>query len=135
MFSFHDINKDDENIIAFAEMIKSRLVPSCVFGKDQSSTYEFYNPLVSARQLGFGQLPICLYFSNLIKPQEVVPNGTHYQSLLDMIPYSSTVNLDSWKFATFTSPLFNIWWEQWCDHLFCVSPKPYCEKLDPAYND
>jgi hypothetical protein len=43
-FNFDDINKDDENIIASVEMIKQRLLPSCVFGKDQSTTYEFYNP-------------------------------------------------------------------------------------------
>jgi hypothetical protein len=70
-FDFDDINKDDENKIAFVEMIKPRLLPSCVFAKDQSTTYEFYNPSVSARQLGFGQLSIGLYFSNLITPREV----------------------------------------------------------------
>jgi hypothetical protein len=103
------------------EMIKPGLLPSSVFGKDQSATYEFYNPSVSTRQLGFGQLPIGLYFSNFIKLREVIPNGTHYQCLLDLILDSSTINL------------FNIWWAEWCDHLFYVSPKLYCEKLDPAY--
>jgi hypothetical protein len=61
IFSFADLHEDDENMMVFVEMIKTRLLPSCVFGKDPSSTYEFYNPLVSARQLGFGQLPIGLY--------------------------------------------------------------------------
>jgi hypothetical protein len=26
------------------EIIKPGLLPSCVFGKDQSATYEFYSP-------------------------------------------------------------------------------------------
>jgi hypothetical protein len=50
---------------------------------------------VSARQLGYGQLPIGLYFSNLIKPWEVIPSGTYYQLLLDLVPDSSTIDLDS----------------------------------------
>jgi hypothetical protein len=50
------------------EIIKLGILPSCVFGKDQSASYEFYNPSVSARQLGFSQLLIGLYFSNLVKP-------------------------------------------------------------------
>jgi hypothetical protein len=40
-------------MIIFEEMIKPRLLPSYVFGKDQSTTYEFFNSLVSAFQLGF----------------------------------------------------------------------------------
>jgi hypothetical protein len=115
-------------------MIKPGFLPSCVFGKDQSDTYEFYNPSVCARQLGFGQLSIGLYFSNLIKPPEIIPSGTSYQRLLDRVPDSATVDLDSWRFSGFSSPLFNIWWAEWCDHLFCISPRIYCEKLDPAYH-
>jgi hypothetical protein len=66
--SFDDLHEDDENRLGFVEMIKPGLLPSCIFGKDPSATYEFYNRLVSARQLGYVQLPIGLYFSNLIKP-------------------------------------------------------------------
>jgi hypothetical protein len=77
-FNFDDIHKDDEDKIAFVEIIKPGLLPSCVFGKDQSATYEFYNPSVCARQLGFGQLPLGLYFSDLIKPREIIPSGTCY---------------------------------------------------------
>jgi hypothetical protein len=125
LFSFDDIHKDDENRIFFVEIIKPGLLPSCVFSKDQSSTYEFYNPSTSARQLGFGRLPIGFYFTNLIKPQEIIPNNIHYWRLLDLVPDSATIDLDSWKFSSFSSRLFNIWWAEWYDHLFCVSPKIY----------
>jgi hypothetical protein len=77
-FNFDDIHKDDEDRIAFIEIIKLGLLPYCVFGKDQSATCEFYNPSVCARQLGFGQLPIGLYFSELTKPREIIPSGTCY---------------------------------------------------------
>jgi hypothetical protein len=38
LFSFDDIHKDDENRIAWVEIIKPRILPSCVFGKDQLTT-------------------------------------------------------------------------------------------------
>jgi hypothetical protein len=50
---------------------------------------------VCARQLGFGQLPIGLYFSYLIKPREIIPSGTYYERFLDRVPNSATVDLDS----------------------------------------
>jgi hypothetical protein len=101
------------------------------FGKDQSTTYDFYNPSVSARQLGFGQLPIGLYFSDLIKPRETIPNNIQYRRFLDQVPDSATINHDSWMFSGFFSPLLNIWWAEWYDPFLCVSPRIYCENLDP----
>jgi hypothetical protein len=126
-FNFDDIHKDDEDKIAFVEIIIPGLLPSRVFGKDQSATYEFYNPSVCARQLGFGQLPIGLYFSDLIT-REIIPSGTCGSG-----PDSATIDLDSWRFSSFSSPLFNVWWAEWCDHLFCVSARIYYEQLDPDY--
>jgi hypothetical protein len=41
MFKFDDIISDDGNRMVFEEIIKPGLLPSCVFGKDQSATYEF----------------------------------------------------------------------------------------------
>jgi hypothetical protein len=49
LFSFDDIHRDDENRVAFVEIIKPGNLPSCVFGKNQLTSYEFYNPSVSAR--------------------------------------------------------------------------------------
>jgi hypothetical protein len=54
--------------------------------------------------LGFGQLLIGLYFSNLIKPREIIPDNIHYRRLLDRVPDSTTINLDSWKFSSFFLP-------------------------------
>jgi hypothetical protein len=41
LFSFDDIHRDDENRITFVEIIKPGILPSCVFGKYHSATYEF----------------------------------------------------------------------------------------------
>jgi hypothetical protein len=65
-FSFDDIHNDDEDRIIFVEIIKPGLLPSCGFGKDQSATYEFYNPSVCARKLGFSLVSCQLTFSSII---------------------------------------------------------------------
>jgi hypothetical protein len=83
LFYFDDIHRDDENRIAFVEIIKPGILPSYVYGKDQPASYEFCNPSVSARQLGFGQLSIGLYFSDLVKPREIIPDDIHYCRLID----------------------------------------------------
>jgi hypothetical protein len=63
-FNFDNIHRDDDNRIAFVEMIKSGFLPSCVFGKDQSATYEFYNPSVCTRPLGLSSCRLA--FTSLI---------------------------------------------------------------------
>jgi hypothetical protein len=89
---------------------------------------------VCAHQLEFGQLLIDLYFYDLIKPREIIPSGTCYQRLLDRVLDSSTIDLASWRFSSFISSLFNVWWAEWCDHLFRVSLRIYCEKLEFLYH-
>jgi hypothetical protein len=96
LFNFDDIHRDAENRIAFVEIIKPGILPSCAFGKDHPASYEFYNPSISDHQLGFGQLLIGLYFFDLVKPREIIPDDIHYRRLLDWVPDSSTINLDSW---------------------------------------
>jgi hypothetical protein len=39
LFSFDDILRDDENMIAFVEIIKPGILPSCVFGKYQHTSH------------------------------------------------------------------------------------------------
>jgi hypothetical protein len=44
----------------------------------------------------------------MIKPRDINPSGSCYQCRLDRVPNSATINLDSWKFLGFSSPLFNV---------------------------
>ena len=129
LFNFDDITFDDDTRVIFETIIKPGLLSATFFGKDQLATYEFYSPSVVAHQLGFGQLPIGLYFSDLIKLREAIPDPVHYCLLRSLIPSSATVDLDTWRFQPFSSSLFNTWWTEWAEHLFCVSPKTYCVKL------
>jgi hypothetical protein len=40
-------------------------------------------------------LPIGLYFFNLIKPWEIISKNIHYRRLLDWVPDSAAINLES----------------------------------------
>ncbi|KAM0849571.1 hypothetical protein ACQ4PT_053643 [Festuca glaucescens] len=133
IFQFEDVTTDDYSRMLFEHMIKPFLLPSNFFGT-LPGTYEFYNPSVAARQLCFGQLPIGLYFENLIRPREIIPiSGLYYSQLRKYNPDSATINLDGWKCSSFTPHVFRVWWAEWCEHLFCVSAAVYCEKLNPNY--
>lgn len=114
IFRLEDVTSVDHNRILFEHIIKPCLLPFNFFGS-QSPSYEFYNPSSSAHQLGFGQLPIGLYFKDLIKPKEIIPNGVYFDRLKNLNPDSSTVVLDGWNNFHFTSPAFKTWWSEWSE--------------------
>jgi hypothetical protein len=45
-------------------------------------SYEFYNPSIAARQLGFGQLPPKLFFADKLKPREAISSGIEFSRIL-----------------------------------------------------
>ena len=61
-FQLESWKTDEEATKIMKEIISSRILPiNFTAGKDIPS-YEFYNPSVAARQLGFGQVPPSLFF-------------------------------------------------------------------------
>jgi hypothetical protein len=75
------LNKDNDMMMA---IITRRAIPVNNFGsgKNTNTTYEFYNPSELARQLAFGQLPIKLYYADVVKPREVITSGLEWISLV-----------------------------------------------------
>lgn len=60
--------------------------------KSHLQTYEFYNPSVAARQLGFGQLPPKLVLLEKLKARKPVISDLHYDRLLNIpIPTSGDI--------------------------------------------
>ena len=96
---------------------------------DNLPTYEFYNPSFMAHQFDLGQLPPRLFFRNTLKPRE---------GISEMIEASRVFQLGSdlffclheWNRATFSSNLFDSWWQEWHSHLFCSPIHPNCLTLD-----
>jgi hypothetical protein len=68
------LNKDNNLMMAIITP-RAILVNTFSSGKNTSITYEFYNPLAVAQQLASGQLPIKLYYADVIRPREVITSG------------------------------------------------------------
>src|SRR5688572_29378328 len=109
--------------------------PHHFFSGKGSSTYEFYNPSVAARQFGLGQTLIGVYFVGRVKFRELPSTGLEYYRLCSLIPDSSTIDLNNWLVAPFSIQQFKLWWGEWKQHLFCASPAVYCNQLDLAHID
>ena len=87
-------------------------------GRAQHLSYEFYNPSVCARQLGFGQLPIGLYFIDKLRAREPVVSNLEYikiNGLADPLPIGE---LEDFTHSPFCTRLFFTWWGEWRLHLF-----------------
>nr|XP_034576805.1 uncharacterized protein LOC117840411 [Setaria viridis] len=112
-------------------LIKLGILPANFFSGKDSPTYEFYNPSVAARQFGLGQLLIRVYFAGRAKFRDALTKSLDYNRLCDLVPDSSTIDLNNWIVAPFAVKQFKLWWAEWKQHLFCVSPTTYCNDLDP----
>ncbi|RLM48734.1 hypothetical protein C2845_PMPSC004515 [Panicum miliaceum] len=112
-------------------LIKPGILPANFFSGKDSPTYEFYCPSAAARQLGFGQLPIRVYFAGQAKFRDGLTSSLDYSRLCDLVPDSSTIDLNGWSVASFATQQYKLWWAEWKQHLFCKSPSSYCNILDP----
>jgi len=65
------LNNDDDLMMA---IITPRAITMNNFGsgKNTSTTYEFFNPSALSRQVAFGQLPVKLYYVDVVKPRETI---------------------------------------------------------------
>ena len=84
-------------------------------GKNTSITYEFYNPSVVARQLAFGQLPIRLCDTNVIKPRETITSGLDWIKVAQLPPDADTADIDlsTSVLASFITGSYKSWWQEW----------------------
>jgi hypothetical protein len=63
-------------------------------GKNTNTTYESYNPSAVSRQLAFGQLPIKLCFTDVIKPRETITSGTEWSRVVRHSPDADISDVD-----------------------------------------
>lgn len=75
-FEFENIETEPSSLKNLEEAIKLGilLVISSVDRNHQLS-YEFYYPAMASCQFGFGQLLVQLFFTDLVKPREIVTSG------------------------------------------------------------
>ena len=95
-------------------IITPRVIPMNTFssGKNTSITYEFYNPSAVAHQLAFGQLPIRLYYADVMKPRETITSGLDWDKVVKLPPDADTTNVDlsTWVPTSFITESYKSWW-------------------------
>jgi len=116
------LNKDDDLMMA---IITPRAIPVNNFrsGKNTNTTYESYNTSALSCQLAFGQLPIKVCYSDVVKPRETITSGLEWIRVAQLQLDADTANIDlsAWVTASFITQLYKLWWEEWKEHLFKVS--------------
>ena len=115
------------------EIISPRILPTnFTAGKDVPS-YEFCNPSVAARQLGFGQVPHFPFFAGKVQFRGA-PNGAlSYDQLKDLEPDIDMALLANWQIIPFVTTPFIQWWSEWQEHIFCRAANLYCLALNENY--
>ena len=96
-------------------------------------TYEFYNPSFVARQLGLGQLPPQLFFKDILRPREGISEVLEASRVFQPRSDLPSLCLHDWIRVSFSSTLFNSWWQEWRSHLFCGLVHPLCIALDGEF--
>jgi hypothetical protein len=136
LFNFADkaLNKDNDLMMA---IIIPRAIPVNTFSsrKNTSTTYEFYNPSVVARQLAFGQLPIWLCYADVIKPRETITSVLDWIKVAQLLPDADTkvVDLSTWVPTSFISKSYKSRWQEWREQLFATSAHTYRHLIDPEH--
>jgi hypothetical protein len=107
-----DDRKDDEytnTSTSLREAITPRIFPvNFTLGRGQPS-YEFYHPSAVARQLGFGQVPIRLFFANKVQARDAIKSPLAYNRLKNLEPDASTIYLGNWQITPFSTIPFLRW--------------------------
>lgn len=84
----------------------------------------------AARQLGFGQLPIGLFFANKIQTRGVITSALMMDRLLN-IPGPPLGSIENIKLALSRSAASDRWWVEWKKHLFHQSASMYMTTIFP----
>jgi hypothetical protein len=85
--------------------------------------------------LAFGQLPIKLYFADVIKPRETITSGLDWSKVVRLSPDVDTtdVDLSTWMLASFITESYKLWWQEWKGQLFVASVHTYRHLIDPEH--
>ena len=109
---------DDSKLHLVAFILPRLLFVGVAPGRAQHLSYEFYNPSVCARQLGFGQLPIGLFFIDKLQAREPVASGLEYIKINGLTAQLPIGDLEDFSHSPFCTRLFFSWWNEWRLHIF-----------------
>jgi hypothetical protein len=133
-FRLADFADDDGTQHLYSIMIRPCLLP---VGMSTSNWiiklgYEFYQPVVAARQFGLGQVPPHLFLHYLTTNRTDLPDAIttqRYYSLFSDLLIPIPVDL------SFTSLAINFenWWSMWKTHVFQKALGPMLQQIHAEY--
>jgi hypothetical protein len=114
-FRFQTIYSDPEELKILSHLVRRSLLPIEVrHGREKPPTYyEFFCPSMVARQMGFGQLSLALFFADKVKPREIVNTGIEYNRTLHFQQSLLLEAISRWECIPFSSTTFDHWWQEW----------------------
>jgi len=80
--------------------------------------------------LGFGQLPIKLYFVDKLKAREHISSALDIDRVKILASVLPPATINTWTYDIFSSKLFSAWWTEWKKHLFFQASTFYYLLLD-----
>ena len=123
-FAYRDDNHDFENPVKFQlddwrddeyatnslrEILAPRILPANLTLRRGQPCFEFYYPSAVARQLGFGQVPIHLFFADKVPARDAIKSPLAYNRLKNLEPDASTIYLGNWQITPFSTIPFLRW--------------------------
>jgi hypothetical protein len=119
-FRFQTIYSDPEEFKILSHQVRPNLLPVEVTHRREKppTSYEFFCPLIVAKQMGFGKLPPALFFADKVKPRETVNTGIEYNIILHFEQSLLPEAISGWECTRFTSIAFDHWWQEWSHHIF-----------------
>jgi hypothetical protein len=132
-FSFDNGCNDARSIEIFNIFIHPCVLPAGFCGGRQNhSTYEYYQPNIMARQLGCGQVPPRLFLHEFLKPREEIKEGLQAKRVFE---YQCSPTIYPWSFVltSIVHPLFISWWQEFHDHILSEPVNSFCLELMPDF--
>lgn len=128
--------KDEKSAKVFVSCISPCILPTgiCVVSWSHQLSYEFYYPSAGASQMGLGQLPIGLFYSDKVKARAAISSSIEYTWILGLnhnLPLGdfAYVNLD----PSCTKQFWSWWLElEWKKHLLCWNTTIYFSWMNLA---
>jgi hypothetical protein len=133
-FSFEVVCNDVKSIEIFNIFIHLCILPAEFSGGRQNqSTFEYYQPNMMARQLGYGQVPPRLFLHEFLKPREDIKESLLAKRIFEYQCSSTVYAPRPFVPITIAHPSFTAWWQEFHDHIFNVPVHSLCLELMPDF--
>jgi hypothetical protein len=131
-FSFETGCNDVKSIAIFNIFIHPCILPAEFSGGRQNqSTFEYYQPNMMARQLGCGQVPPRLFLHEFLKPREDIKELLQAKRVFEYQCSSTVYAPRPFVPTTIAHPSFTSWWQEFHDHTFNKPVHSFCLELMP----